>query len=74
MALLALGGLLASVVGEMAFYHALKSGAISQVTPVAGAYPVVTVLLGWLVLGEPITVSGGLGAACVVVGVFLLRK
>src|SRR3989338_8902234 len=29
------GGLLASFVGQLAFYHALKSGAISQVTPVA---------------------------------------
>ena len=74
MCLLAGGGLLASFVGQMAFYHAMKSGAISQVTPVAGAYPLVAALLGWWVLREPITFSRGLGVVCVVVGVILLRK
>ena len=73
-ALLAGGGLLASFVGQMVFYHALKSGAISQVTPVAGAYPLVAALLGWCVLREPLTFSRGLGAAFVVLGVILLRK
>ena len=72
--LLAGGGLLASFVGQLAFYHALKSGAISQVTPVAGAYPLVAALLGWMVLREPLTVSRLLGVMCVVVGVILLRK
>ncbi len=72
--LLAGGGLLASFVGQMAFYRALKSGALSQVTPVAGAYPLVAALLGWSVLREPLTVSRLLGVGCVVVGVILLRK
>lgn len=72
--LLAGGGLLASVVGQLAFYQALKSGAISQVTPVAGAYPLVAALLGWWVLREPLTVARVAGAVCVVVGALLLRK
>ena len=72
--LLALGGLLASFVGQLAFYHALKSGALSQVTPVAGAYPLVAALLGWWVLREPLTLPRLLGVAFVVVGVILLRK
>ena len=74
MLLLAGGGLLASFVGQMAFYQALKSGAISQMTPVAGSYPLVAALLGWVVLREPITLSRGLGVVCVVIGVILLRK
>ena len=74
MLLLAGGGLLASFVGQLAFYRALKSGAISQVTPVAGAYPLVAALLGWVVLREPLTISRALGVVCVVVGVLLLRK
>ena len=72
--LLALGGLLASFVGQMAFYHALKSGALSQVTPVAGTYPLVAALLGWWVLREPLTLPRLLGVAFVVLGVVLLRK
>ena len=72
--LLAGGGLLASFIGQLAFYRALKSGAISQVTPVAGAYPLVAALLGWVVLREPLTLPRLLGVVCVVVGVVLLRK
>jgi len=73
-ALLAGGGLLASFVGQMAFYHALKSGTLSQVAPVAGVYPLVAALLGWWVLREPITLSRGLGVLCVVAGLILLRR
>ena len=73
-ALLAGGGLLASFVGQMAFYQALKAGSVSQVTPVAGAYPLVAALLGWIVLREPLTLTRGLGVVCVVIGVILLRK
>ena len=72
--LLAGGGFLASFVGQLAFYHALKAGAISQVTPVAGAYPLVAALLGWIVLREPLTLTRLLGVVCVVIGVLLLRK
>lgn len=73
-ALLASGGFLASFVGQMAFYQALKSGAISQVTPVAGAYPLVAALLGWWVLREPLTATRLFGVVCVVLGVWLLRR
>jgi transporter family protein len=73
-ALLAGGGFLASFVGQWAFYQALKTGAISQLTPVAGAYPLVAALLGWWVLREPLTATRALGVVCVVLGVILLRK
>lgn len=73
-ALLALGGVLASVLGQLAFYHALKAGHVSQVTPVAGAYPLVAAVLSWLILREPITMTRVLGVALVVFGVLLLRR
>ena len=68
------GGFLASFVGQWAFYHALKLGAVSQITPVAGAYPLIAAILGWCVLREPITLPRMLGVLCVVVGVILLRR
>ena len=74
MLLLAGGGFLASFVGQLAFYQALKVGTVSQMTPVAGAYPLVAALLGWWVLREPLTASRALGALFVVAGVWLLRK
>ena len=72
--LLASGGLLASVVGQMAFYQALKGSHESWATPIAGAYPLVAALLGWMVLREPLTLSRALGVACIVCGVWLLRR
>ncbi len=73
-ALLALSGLLASFLGQLAFYHALRHGPVSQVTPVAGTYPLVAAVLSWLVLREPVTVPRLLGAGFVVVGALLLRR
>jgi len=72
--LLALGGFLASFVGQLAFYHALKTGHVSQVTPVSGAYPLVAAILGWLLLREPITLIRILGGVLIVLGVVLLRR
>jgi len=72
-ALLATSGFLASVVGQLAFYHALKAGSISQVTPVAGAYPLIAALFGWFVLREVMNPARVLGVGCIVLGVWLLR-
>lgn len=72
-ALLALGGCLASFVGQLMFYQALKTGRVSQVTPVAGAYPLVAAVLGWWLLREPLSATRVLGAVFVVAGVLLLR-
>ena len=72
-ALLALGGLLASVVGQLAFYQALKHGDVSRVAPLVGTYPLVAALLGWWLLREPLTAMRLVGALLVVGGVLLLR-
>lgn len=71
--LLALGGFLASFVGQMVFYRAIKVGEVSRVVPVAGMYPLVAFLLGILLLGESLTVPKALGVLCILVGVLLLR-
>ena len=72
--LLALGGFLASFVGQWAFYHALRTGRVSQITPVAGAYPLVAAVLGWWILREPLTLSRVAGVSFVVLGIALLRR
>ena len=73
-ALLALGGFLASFVGQIAFYHSLKLGHLSQVTPVSGTYPLVAALLGWWLLREPLSPSRVLGVCLIIAGVWLLRR
>ena len=67
------GGFLASVIGQIFFYSALKDGEISQVVTIGASYPLISFLLGVLFLGEKLTIGklGGLGF--VVLGVLLLK-
>jgi transporter family protein len=70
---LGMGGLIASVIGQLCFYRALKIGEISKVVPIGASYPVLAFLLGTLFFHESITWSKAGGIALVIAGVFLLR-
>lgn len=72
--LLGLGGFLASFVGQLAFYHALKVGSVSQVAPLSGTYPLVAAILAWVLLREPMTLTRVLGVCLIVFGAILLRR
>ncbi len=67
------GGCLASVGGQLLFYHSLKHGEASRMVIVAGMYPLVTCLLGLVVLREPLTTAKAAGVALIIAGVTLLR-
>ena len=68
-----LGGILASVVGQIFFHNALKSGEASQVVPIGAAYPLISFVLGILFLGEKITLAKLAGLIFVLTGVILLK-
>lgn len=70
---LAGGGLLASILGQVFFYRALKVGEIGKVATVGGAWPVMAFLLSVLFLHEAASPKKLLGVALVVLGVSLLR-
>lgn len=74
LAKLALGsGLVAGAFAMACFYGALHAGPISQVKPIAFTpAPVTAVLLGWLVLGEPMSARKAAAVALIVFGVLLL--
>lgn len=66
-------GLIAGAVALIAFYVALSLGEVSRVKPVAFAVaPATAVLIGWLVLKEPMTTKKALGVVSILVGVLLL--
>ncbi|MFH1655867.1 MAG: EamA family transporter [Candidatus Omnitrophota bacterium] len=71
--LIVLGGFLASFVGQIFFYKALKLGELSRVVPLAATYPVVTFILGILFLSEKITLTKLSGVALVISGILLLK-
>lgn len=58
--------------GLICIYLALERGKASVIVPLTGAYPVVTVIIAALVLGERISVVQGLGIALAAVGIGLL--
>lgn len=73
MTLLIAGGFLASILGQVFFYQALKTGEASKVVPLAGIYPLVSFILGVMILGEKVTLAKVGGMSLILMGVFLLK-
>lgn len=70
---LVLAGILAGVVAQLVFYKALKTGDISRIIPVTSCYPLFSFLLGWIFLGEVITLSKVIGMLLILGGILLLK-
>ncbi len=68
-------GLIAGAGGMIFFYLALGTGEISRVKPIAFTIaPCIAVLLGWLILGEAMTLRKGIAVMLVLGGVALLSS
>jgi len=66
-------GLVAGAAAMICFYAALHLGEISRVKPIAFTVaPAVAVLLGWAILGEPISLRKGIALVLILAGVILL--
>ncbi len=66
-------GMLAGGLALIFFFVALKAGELSLVKPIAFCVaPAVAVLLGWLVLGEPMTARKAVAVILILTGVVLL--
>ena len=70
---LALGGFLASIVGQLTFYNALKFGDVSKVVPISAIYPLVSFALALFLLGEQFTPLKLVGVVLVLIGISFLR-
>ena len=68
-------GLVAGALAMLFFYAALNLGEVSRIKPIAFALaPALAVVLGWLVLHEPMSVRKGIAITFIVVGVVLLSS
>ncbi|MBL0928026.1 MAG: EamA family transporter [Phycisphaerales bacterium] len=68
-------GVVAGTLAMLAFYGALHLGEISRIKPIAFALaPAVAVLLGWLVLGEAMTLRKAAAVGLILAGVVLLTS
>ena len=70
--LIGLEAILATLVGDLFYYVALKWGSAAQTTLVLSAAPLVTLWVGWTYLDETLTVPRLIGAALIIGGVALI--
>ena len=68
-------GLTAGALGMICFYAALNLGEVSRIKPIAfSVAPATAVILGWLVLREPMNWQKGLAVILILAGVVLLTN
>ena len=66
-------GFLANFVGQLLFFHGLKSGNISSFVPIAGSFPMVSFILGVVLLGEAVTPIKVGGVVMIIIGIWALK-
>jgi len=69
---LAGGGILAALVGQQAYYAALRYADASRVVPFTASYPVIAMVLAVLILKEPLTVAKVVGTLMIIGGLMLV--
>lgn len=69
---IAIEALLATLVGDLAYYAAIKKGDVSLVTIIMSSSPLVTILCSVFFLGEQLTITRIVGAALVILGIVII--
>lgn len=69
---LAAGALLASLIGQQAYFAALRHADVSRVVPFTASYPIVAMFLAVLLLKEPLTVPKVVGTLMIIGGLMLV--
>ena len=72
-AFIGLEGICAALLGQLAYYYALKIGEVSRVSPIVSAFPLVALFLGILFLGEKLSVYKVIAAILIVAGMILMK-
>ncbi|MCC5465422.1 EamA family transporter [Pelosinus baikalensis] len=68
-----LEGICAALLGQLAYYYALKFGEVGRVSPIVAAFPLVALLLGIVFLGEKVTFYKVVAAFLITSGIVLLK-
>lgn len=64
--------ILATLVGDLAYFAAIKRGSVSLVTIIMSSSPLITVICAVTFLGEAITVGKVVGAGFIILGIVLV--
>lgn len=72
-AFIALEGVCAALLGQLAYYYALKFGEVGHVSPIVAAFPLVALVLSIAFFAEKVTLFKVAGAFLIVAGIVLLK-
>ncbi len=67
-------GIVASLLGHLAYFYAIKYGMISRVIPITSAFPLIALLGGLFLFSERIGWDRLLGTIMIVVGIIIIRR
>lgn len=70
--LMAAEAILATLIGDLAYFAAIKKGDVSLVTIIMSSSPLVTILFAAIFLGEQITVIRVVGSCLIILGITLI--
>jgi len=70
---IALEGICAALLGQLAYYYALKLGEVSRISPIVAAFPLVALVLSILFLGEKVTIYKIIAGLLIVTGIVLMK-
>ena len=69
-----MAGIIASGLAMIIYFKALKLTQASRVVPITSIYPLFTVILSALILGEKVSLRIAIGAILIVIGVMLVSE
>jgi len=67
-------GLIAGLLGMWTYFYVLKTGMLSKIVPIAAAYPLITAILGILILHEEVTLPRMIGIGLTIAGIILIQQ
>lgn len=69
--LLALEAIFATLIGDLAYFAAIKRGEVSLVTIIMACSPLITIVCSIFFLGEQVTLARLLGAGLIILGIVI---
>jgi len=70
--LILLSGILASFMANLLYYHTLKTNKVQLVTILTSIYPLITIILAYLIFSEKIKLITGIGIFFIISGLGLI--
>ncbi len=62
------------LLGAFGYLYAVSKGPVALISTMTALYPIITIMLAYLVLGEPITIKQGIGLILALVAIVLITS